>query len=198
MKDLEPIRVADVQTDSRAAAARVVERASAEGLVDVAVASVPSPLGDLLLATTPRGIVRLAYVDEDPAWVLEELAHEVSPRILEAPGLLDEPRRQLDEYFEGRRRRFEVAVDLALVHGFPRKVLEATARIPFGVVSTYADIAARAGSPRGARAAGNALRTNPVPIVVPCHRVIRSGGGLGGYGGREERKEFLLKLEGAL
>ncbi|MBI2238487.1 MAG: methylated-DNA--[protein]-cysteine S-methyltransferase [Actinobacteria bacterium] len=198
MNELASLRRSDVRAASRRAAGELAARAAARGLVDVAYASVSSPIGDLLVASTPRGLVRVAFDTEDPAWVLDELAHDVSPRVLEVPSRLDAIRRELEEYFEGRRRRFDVRVDLRLVHGFSRKVLQATARIPFGAVSTYADVAARAGSPRGARAAGNALHGNPVPIVVPCHRVIRSGGDLGGYGGREDRKEFLLVLEGAL
>jgi methylated-DNA-[protein]-cysteine S-methyltransferase len=128
--------------------------------------------------------------------VLLELAEDVSPRLLEAPARLDSIRRQLDEYFEGRRTRFEVPLDWRLSHGFGRRVLRHTARIPYGDVSTYKEVAAAAGSPRAFRAAGNALGGNPIPIVVPCHRVLHTGGGLGGYGGGLDRKEFLLELEG--
>ncbi|HEX2030367.1 MAG TPA: methylated-DNA--[protein]-cysteine S-methyltransferase [Actinomycetota bacterium] len=181
-----------------AAGVRFAERARRDGLVDVAYASVDSPIGPLLLAATARGVVRLAYPDERTDAVLEHLAAGVSPRVLEAPGALDEARRELDEYFDGRRRRFDVGIDLALVQGFTRRVLRATSRIPFGAVSTYRDVAGRAGSPRASRAAGNALGANPIPIVVPCHRVVHSGGGLGGYTGGLERKRFLLALEGAL
>ena len=198
MNELEPIRVAEVDAAARRAAEELAGRAAEESLVDVAYASVPSPLGDLLVASTPRGLVRVAYDNEDRDRVLEELAGYVSPRVLEAPGLLEEARRELDEYFDGGRRGFDLEVDLSLVRGFTLKVLEATARIPFGSVSSYRDVAAMAGSPRAARAAGNALHDNPVPIVVPCHRVLHSNGGLGGYGGRLDRKEFLLRLEGAL
>ena len=198
MNELEPIRAAEVDAAARRAAEELAGRAAEESLVDVAYASVPSPLGDLLVASTPRGLVRVAYDNEDRDRVLEELAGYVSPRVLEAPGLLEEARRELDEYFDGGRRGFDLEVDLSLVRGFTLKVLEATARIPFGSVSSYRDVAAMAGSPRAARAAGNALHDNPVPIVVPCHRVLHSNGGLGGYGGRLDRKEFLLRLEGAL
>lgn len=198
MNELEPIRAVDVDAPARRAAEELAGRAAEESLVDVAYASVPSPLGDLLVASTQRGLVRVAYDNEDRDRVLEELAGDVSPRVLEAPGLLDEARRELDEYFRGGRRGFDLEVDLWLVRGFTLKVLEATARIPFGSVSSYRDVAAMAGSPRAARAAGNALHHNPVPIVVPCHRVLHSNGGLGGYGGRLDRKEFLLRLEGAL
>ena len=119
-------------------------------------------------------------------------------RVLEAPGRLDEVRRELDEYFEGRRTEFDVPVDWSLTRGFGRRVLRETARISYGQVRTYTEVATGAGSPRAVRAAGNALGANPVPIVVPCHRVLRIGGNLGGYGGGLDRKEFLLKLEGAL
>ena len=168
------------------------------GLLDVAYATVDSPVGKLLLATTGRGLVRLAYVDfEDEAQVLEELGRILSPRVLAAPRKLDEPRRELDEYFDGTRRRFELPLDWRLTHGFGRRVLRATARIPYGSVSSYKQVAAAAGSPRGSRAAGNALGANPLPIVVPCHRVLHSGGGLGGYTGGVERKRLLLGVEGA-
>ncbi len=130
--------------------------------------------------------------------MLEELAEDVSPRVIESPGRLDDVRRQLDDYFEGRRHEFDLTLDWQLSRGFSRRVLEHTYRIPFGEVSTYREMAAAAGSPRGARAAGNALGGNPIPIVVPCHRVLHSGGGIGGYGGGLDRKRFLLRLEGAM
>jgi methylated-DNA-[protein]-cysteine S-methyltransferase len=198
MSELEAIRTADLEDESRRAARAFSARALEAGLVDVGYASVPSPFGTLLAAATPRGLVRLAYPDEAPEHVLEDLARRLSPRILEAPRMVDEVRRELDRYFEGRLRRFEVGLDLSLTGGFTRRVLRATARIPFGSVSTYRDVAARAGNPRAVRAAGNALGSNPIPIVVPCHRVVRTGGGLGGYTGGLHRKEFLLHLEGAL
>jgi methylated-DNA-[protein]-cysteine S-methyltransferase len=177
----------------------VLARAKREGILDVAFASTDSPLGPLLVAVTDRGLIRLAYPDEPVGGVLDQLARDVSPRVLESPADTDDVRRELDEYFEGRRHGFDVDVDMALVHGgFTRKVLEATERIPFGRVITYKEIASEAGSPRGARAAGNALGSNPIPIVVPCHRVVHAGGGLGGYTGGLERKIALLTLEGAL
>ena len=176
----------------------LADLADSAGLLDVAYATADSPVGKLLLATTGRGLVRLAYVDfEDEAQVLEELARILSPRVLAAPRKLDEPRRELDEYFNGTRRRFELPLDWRLTHGFGRRVLRATARIPYGSVSSYKQVAAAAGSPRGSRAAGNALGANPLPIVVPCHRVLHSGGGLGGYTGGVERKRLLLGVEGA-
>jgi len=177
---------------------RVATAADAEGLVDVAYARVESPVGELLLAGTRRGLVKVSFETEDPEATLERLAREVSPRILEQPARLDAARRELDEYFAGRRRAFDLDLDWRLTHGFRRRVLRATARIPFGETSTYSRMATAAGSPRAYRAAGTALGSNPLPIVVPCHRVLRSGGALGGYGGGLPRKEELLRLEGAL
>ncbi|HEV7847030.1 MAG TPA: methylated-DNA--[protein]-cysteine S-methyltransferase [Thermoleophilaceae bacterium] len=177
----------------------VAERADEEGLLDVAYTSVDSPLGPLVVAATPKGLVRVSYSEfrgeED---VLEELARRVSPRVLEAPARLDGVRRELDEYFDGRRQDFDTPIDWSHLAGFTREVLRATAAIRFGEVSTYAGVAEAAGSPRAVRAAGNALGANPMPVVVPCHRVLRTGGSLGGYTGGLERKEFLLRLEGML
>ena len=173
-------------------------RARAEGLEDVAYAIEPSPLGELLVAITPRGLVKISYLglySADDA--LEQIAARISPRVLEDPAALDEPRRQLDEYFAGRRRHFELPLDWSLVRGFGRDVLDRTARIPYGKVATYGEVARDIGRPRASRATGNALGANPIPIVVPCHRVIRSGGVLGNYGGGPERKAQLLELEGA-
>lgn len=178
---------------------RFLAAADEAGLVDVAYAVEPSPLGDLVLAATPRGLIRVAYGgDEAVDRVLEELARKVSPRVLEAPARLDEVRRELDEYFAGERRDFDVPVDWSLSQGFGRKVLRATARIPYGKVLTYKQVASKAGSPRGSRAAGNALGANRMPIVIPCHRVLHSSGGLGGYTGGLDKKEHLLTLEGVL
>ena len=202
MNELErALRRASVQEErDRAATAAAVFLARAEraGLVDVAYATFDSPIGALLVAGTKQGVVRITFGENYPIdKVLLELAEDVSPRMLEAPARLDAVRRELEEYFEGRRTKFDVSLDWRLSHGFGRRVLRHTARIPYGAVSTYKSMAAAAGSPRGARAAGNALGQNPIPIVVPCHRVLHSGGGLGGYGGGLDRKEFLLKLEGA-
>jgi methylated-DNA-[protein]-cysteine S-methyltransferase len=178
---------------------RLIESADKDGLVDVAFAPVDSPIGTLIAAGTRRGLVRLSFESESADDVLEELATRISPRILEAPARLDEVRRELDEYFDGQRNRFELQIDWKLAGGeFALRVLRAARRIPFGSVSTYSDMARRAGSPRAARAAGNALGSNPIPIVVPCHRVVHTGGGLGGYGGGLDKKRFLLTLEGAL
>jgi methylated-DNA-[protein]-cysteine S-methyltransferase len=174
----------------------LAERAAAEGLLDVAYAAVDSPLGTLTVAATPRGLVRVAYGPEGQ--VVEELAATLSPRVLEAPARLDEARRELDQYFAGRRREFELPIDWSLVRGFTRRVLQVTAGIEFGNLRSYAEVAAGAGSPRAVRAAGNALGANPMPVIVPCHRVVRTGGGLGGYTGGLERKEQLLRIEGSL
>jgi methylated-DNA-[protein]-cysteine S-methyltransferase len=187
----------DSDPDAAAAAARhAAERAGAGGQADVAYALEPSPVGDLLVAMTPRGLVGLYYEDGDLEALLDRLADRISPRVVEAPARVDPVRRELDEYFAGARREFETPVDWRLTHGFTRRVLRATARIPYGDASTYREVAARAGSERAVRAAGNALGANPVPIVVPCHRVLRTGGALGGYGGGVERKRYLLELEG--
>jgi methylated-DNA-[protein]-cysteine S-methyltransferase len=180
------------------AARRLSARVAAEGLADVSYAPADSPFGPLLLAATRRGLVRLAFPEEDIDSVLERLARKVSPRIVEATAPLEPARRELEEYFGGARRSFELKLDWTLVGGFGRRVLRVTSQIPYGGVLSYAEVAADAGSPRGSRAAGNALGANPLPIVIPCHRVLRSGGVLGGYGGGPERKRWLLELEGAL
>ena len=197
----------NIETALRRAASRVpdarapalAERADAEGLLDVAYSTVDSPLGPLMIAATPRGLVRVSYSQfRDDDAVLADLARRVSPRVLEASGRLDRARRELDEYFEGRRTEFDLSIDWALTRGFTTEVLRATAAVGFGQTTTYAEVAGAAGSPRAVRAAGNSLGSNPLPIVVPCHRVLRTGGALGGYTGGVERKEFLLRLEGVL
>jgi methylated-DNA-[protein]-cysteine S-methyltransferase len=171
--------------------------AAAAGLLDVAYATLDSPVGSLLLAATPKGLVRVAYVDDrHPDAALTDLARRVSPRVLAAPRKLDAARRALDAYFGGRCDHFELDLDWQLMTPFGRRVLEATAAIPYGSVSSYGEVAARAGSPRGSRAAGNALGANPLPIVLPCHRVVHAGGGLGGYTGGVARKRTLLAIEG--
>jgi methylated-DNA-[protein]-cysteine S-methyltransferase len=183
---------------SRELGPALAERARAEGLVDVAYGFADSPLGRLLLVLADGKLVTLGYPNEDVDEQLAAIARQVSPRILELPSQTDGVRRELDEYFEGRRRRFSVPVDLRLRDGFTRRVLEETARIPFGTVVTYKAVAGGAGNPRASRAAGNALGSNPIPIVVPCHRVVHTGGGLGGYTGGLDRKVTLLRLEGVL
>jgi methylated-DNA-[protein]-cysteine S-methyltransferase len=176
----------------------IARRAAAAGLLDVAHATYDSPLGPLTVFVTPRGLLRLSYEDEPSGAQLEEMAERISPRILAAPERTDGVRRQLDEYFAGSLRAFDVPIDWRLVRGFAGSVLRATARIPFGGVSTYREVATEAGSPNAYRAAGNALGSNPIPIVVPCHRVLHAGGGLGGYTGGLDRKRYLLRLEGVL
>ncbi|MEA2324318.1 MAG: methylated-DNA-[protein]-cysteine S-methyltransferase [Solirubrobacteraceae bacterium] len=183
--------------DAAAAAARF----AAEAPADVSYAVLDSPVGALVAAATPRGLACLSYEDHHGGVdaVLESLAARLSPRILEAPARLDDIRRELDEYFERRRTHFDVRIDWALVSPFGRRVLEATAGIPFGEVSTYGQIAAQAGNPKAARATGNALGGNPMPIVVPCHRVLHTNGrDIGRYTGGVHRKEALLRLEGVL
>jgi methylated-DNA-[protein]-cysteine S-methyltransferase len=190
---------ADVSAGAAHAAGELAERAAHEQLLDVAYTTLDSPVGPVLVAATRRGLVRISFGEVyDEEAVLADLCARVSPRVIEAPSYFDAVRSELEEYFHGRRTRFDLPLDWSLTEGFGRRVLEHTARIPYGDVSTYKEVAAKAGSPRAARAAGNALGSNPIPIVVPCHRVLHSGGGLGGYGGGIERKEFLLKLEGAI
>jgi methylated-DNA-[protein]-cysteine S-methyltransferase len=179
------------------AARRLSARVAAEGLAEVSYATADSPFGTLLLAATRRGLVRLAFPEEDADSVLDRLARRISPRIVRTPAPLDPVRRGLEEYFAGRMREFELPLDWALVGPFARRVLRVTCEIPYGGVLSYGEVAAEAGSPRGSRAAGNALGSNPIPIVIPCHRVLRAGGALGGYGGGLERKRWLLELEGA-
>ena len=176
----------------------VVARAGREGLVDVAYDSVDSPIGKLLVATTGAGLVRIGFPSETEGLVLEELARRISPRVVKAPAKVAGVARELGEYFDGRRRDFETPIDWALVGPYARKVLGATAAIPFGEVSTYREVARKAGNAAASRAAGNALGSNPIPVVVPCHRVLRTNGTLGGYGGGLHVKELLLRLEGVL
>jgi methylated-DNA-[protein]-cysteine S-methyltransferase len=173
------------------------ERAQAEGLLEVAYAPIDSPLGELLVFVTPRGVLKISYETEAAEEALQEVADRVSPRILNAPERTDEVRRELEAYFVGSRQRFDVPVDWSLVRGFAGGVLRATAQVPYGSISTYGEVAAAAGSPRAARAAGNALHVNPIPIVVPCHRVLPVSHRLGGYAGGPDRKRYLLALEGA-
>ncbi len=171
------------------------------GLIDVSYVLEDSPVGRLLLAATGDGLVCLHYVnrDDDLEQSLQQLAQRISPRVLLAPRRLDAPRRELDEFFDGRRRDFDIPLDFALIKpGFTRRVLEETARIPFGRTVSYKGIAGLAGNERAFRAAGTALGSNPLPIVVPCHRVLHTGGGLGGYTGGLDVKRRLLALEGVL
>ena len=175
---------------------RLLSAAEAESLVDVAYAVVDAPFGPLVVAATPEGVVRVSF--DPPDVTAAELSRRISPRVLAAPGRLDDVRRELDEYFAGRRKDFDVPLDWRLVTGpFARRVLTHTASIPFGRTSTYAEVASAAGNPQASRATGNALGANPLCVIVPCHRVLRSGGGLGGYAGGLPTKQLLLDLERA-
>lgn len=177
--------------------ARMRDRAEREGLVDVAYTTMDSPIGTLLLAATPQGLVSIAFAEKMDA-ALAELAGRTSPRILELPRRLEPVRRQLDRYFSGRLEHFDLEIDRALIGAFARRVLDRTAAIPYGSFESYSQVAREIGTPLAARAVGNALGSNPIPVVIPCHRVLRTGGNLGGYGGGLDRKRFLLRLEGAL
>ena len=174
---------------------RLVAAAAADGSLDLAYRTIDSPLGPLLLAATDRGVVRLAYQQEGHDRVLETLALRVSPRILRAPGRLDEPARQLEAYFAGSQHALDLPVDLRLATGFRRQVLDHLATIGYGRTQSYTAVAAATGRPRAVRAVGSACATNPVPVIVPCHRVLRSDGTLGGYIGGLEAKRTLLDLE---
>jgi methylated-DNA-[protein]-cysteine S-methyltransferase len=175
---------------------RLADRANDEGLLDVAYTMSDSPFGPLLLAATPKGLVKLSLPGHDPEEALEDLAARISPRLLEAPARLDEARRELDLYFEGKLTEFDLPLDWQLSRDFRRRALRAIDRIPYGKTRSYTEIARSAGNERAVRAAGTACGANPIPIVVPCHRVLRSSGGLGGYGGGLPMKEALLELEG--
>jgi methylated-DNA-[protein]-cysteine S-methyltransferase len=177
---------------------RLAESAASEGILDVAYTTADSPFGPLLLAGTRRGVVRIGLPTQDGEELLEEIAAKVSPRVLEAPARLDPLRRELDLYFEGRLRDFDLPLDWQLSKDFRRRALRAVNRIPYGKTRTYTQVAKSAGNERAVRAAGSACGSNPIPIVVPCHRVLRTGGGLGGYGGGLPMKESLLRLEGSL
>jgi methylated-DNA-[protein]-cysteine S-methyltransferase len=176
--------------------AQALARADADGLVDVAWAVEDTPIGPLTLAATTSGVVKIAFGADESA--LAELAATVSPRLVRLPRRLDGLRRELDEYFAGRRRDFDVGLDRSLSHGYRLAVLEELSRVPFGETVTYKDLAQRTGHPKASRAVGTAMATNPIPIVVPCHRVLRTGGALGGYGGGLDTKAWLLRHEGAL
>jgi methylated-DNA-[protein]-cysteine S-methyltransferase len=176
---------------------RLEQRATDAGLLDVAFRTIDSPVGPLLLAATPLGLVRVAYQREGHDAVLQALASKISPRILAAPRRLDEAARQVEEYFAGRRTAFAIALDLRLSAGFRRTVLDHLTAISYGHTESYAEVAAATGHPGAVRAVGSACATNPLPVVVPCHRVVRSDGSLGGYLGGLEVKRTLLELEAA-
>jgi methylated-DNA-[protein]-cysteine S-methyltransferase len=175
--------------------ARLVDQAQREGILDVAYRTLETPVGRLLLAATVQGLVKVAYAVQDHDAVLRQLADSISPRILNAPVRLDEVSRQLEEYFAGRRTRFDLPLDWRLSKGFRREVLTHLRDIGYGHTESYAQVAAAAGSPRAVRAVGTACATNPIPVVVPCHRVVRSDGSAGGYAGGSEAKHTLLTLE---
>ncbi|MGL6237162.1 MAG: methylated-DNA--[protein]-cysteine S-methyltransferase [Segniliparus sp.] len=178
--------------------ARLASASAEQALLDVAYRVVDSPLGPLLAAATPEGLVRVAFAVEGHDSVLQSLADRISPRVLEAPARLDPVARQLDDYFSGRLRRFELALDWQLSKGFRRTVLEHLATdVGYGTKATYGILARLSGSPGAVRAVGTACATNPIPLVVPCHRVVRSDGTAGGYRGGAEAKRLLLDLEGS-
>ncbi len=177
--------------------ARFREAAAAEGLLDVAYDLVDTPVGQLLVAVTDRGLCEVSF-DPEPEREVETLARNFGARVLRSPRPTDNARRQLDEYFAGERQRFDLPVDLRLAREFAGAVLKELARVPYGQLTTYGTLAAKAGRPRAARAVGTIMNRNPVPIVLPCHRVVGSTGALVGYGGGLERKRALLELEGAL
>lgn len=196
LKKLAP--VARARTASRRAAGGLGDRAAQAGLLDVAIATVDSPVGPLLIAVTPRGLVRVAFDIERREEVLEELARRISARILESARSTEAWRRQLDEYFEHGRTRFDLRIDRRLLGSFAKEVMAGAARVPFGRTTTYGELAGRIGHPRAAQAVGTALGSNPIPVVLPCHRVLRAGGNLGGYAGGLDRKTTLLAIEGSL
>ena len=174
---------------------RFHDAAQREGLVDVAYDLADSPVGDLLVAVTDRGLCKIAY---RPEAALDELAADFGVRVLRIPRRVDRVRRELDEYFAGKRRDFDLETDLSPVPEFHRLALRELARVPYGQVTTYGALAAKVGRPNAARAIGGAMNRNPIPIVLPCHRVVGVGGKLVGYAGGLDRKELLLRLEGAL
>jgi methylated-DNA-[protein]-cysteine S-methyltransferase len=174
---------------------RLSERAAEENLLDVAYTTTDSPFGTLLLARTPRGLVRVGLPSQDADELLVDLAARVSPRLLEAPAQLEEARRELDLYFEGKLEHFDLPLDWQLSDGFQLAVQRGIAKIPYGQTRTYTELARKAGNERAVRAAGTACGRNPLPLVVPCHRVLRTGGALGNYGGGPEMKRALLELE---
>lgn len=174
---------------------QLAERAEADGVLDIAYRTLDTPVGLLLLAATTRGLVRIAYQQEDHNAVLAKVAQTISPRVLCAPARLDDVAKQLDEYFTGSRRHFDITIDVQLAHGFRATVLRHLTDIPYGSTASYAAVARATGNPRAVRAVGSACATNPLPVVVPCHRVVRSDGSIGGYLGGAAAKQALLRLE---
>lgn len=194
---LAPLFPADDRSDLARLHERLEREAAREGVLDITYRVVDSPIGPLLLAATEHGLLRVAFGVEGHDDVLTTLSTRVSPRILRSPERTDDVARQLDEYFSGRRRSFDVALDRRLSSGFRRSVQEHLTEIEYGRTESYAEVAAATGSPRAVRAVGSACATNPLPVVVPCHRVLRSNGSLGGYVGGLEAKHALLTLESA-
>jgi len=197
VQDLLTALPAVTEADLSALHDRLAVSAAAEGMLDVAYRTLDTPVGALLLAATGRGLIRVAYATEGHDKVLQTLAKRISPRILHAPRRLDLAASEIDEYFAGQRRRFDLPLDLSLSTGFRRAVLSHLPDIGYGHTATYAAVAAAAGSPRAVRAVGTACATNPLPVVVPCHRVIRADGSFGGYLGGPAAKRALLELEAA-
>jgi methylated-DNA-[protein]-cysteine S-methyltransferase len=183
------------EADLRRLHDRLADGAAAQGILDVAYRTLDTPVGTLLLAATETGLIRVAYQSDDHDQVLAALAARISPRILHAPRRLDTAARELEEYFAGRRRGFDLPLDFSLSTGFRRLVLDHLSEIAYGHTASYAAVAAAAGNPRAVRAAATACATNPLPVVVPCHRVVRSDGSVGGYVGGPAAKQTLLRLE---
>jgi methylated-DNA-[protein]-cysteine S-methyltransferase len=190
------VTVADARARARLADDLVRAAADRDGLIDVAVGTVASPIGELYVAVTPKGLACVGFDDQDRVALAERFAEGLSPRVVASARATDDVRRQLDEYFGGARRRFEVTVDHRLMSPFVREVMAQTAKVPYGEVSTYGAVAAAIRHPDAARAVGAALGSNPIPIVLPCHRIVGASGKLTGYAGGLHRKEFLLRLEG--
>jgi methylated-DNA-[protein]-cysteine S-methyltransferase len=189
-----PLPVTDPEAQRRLHE-RLVREAEDAGVLDVAYRTLDTPVGALLLAATPQGLVRVAFDCQDHTRVLESLATTVSPRVMEAPRRLDAAANEIEEYFAGTRRGFDLPLDLRLARGFRLGVLRHLREIAYGRTESYAEVAAAAGSPRAVRAVGTACASNPLPVVVPCHRVLRSDGSYGGYAGGAEAKRLLLGLE---
>ena len=190
------VTAADARAKARSADELVRAAAHRDRLIDVAVGTVGSPIGELYVAVTPKGLACVGFDDQDRAALEDRFSEDLSPRVVASARATDDVRRQLDEYFGGARRRFEVGIDHRLMSPFVRKVMAQTAKVPFGEVSTYGAVAKGIHHPEAARAVGSALGQNPIPIVLPCHRIIGASGNLTGYAGGLHRKEFLLRLEG--
>jgi methylated-DNA-[protein]-cysteine S-methyltransferase len=190
------VSAADARARARAADVLIRAAADRDGLIDVAIGTVASPIGELFVAVSPKGLACIGFDDQDRAALEDRFAEALSPRVVASARATDDVRRQLDEYFGGARRRFELTVDQRLMSPFVRKVMAQAAKVPYGEVSTYGAVATGIHHPDAARAVGAALGSNPIPIVLPCHRIIGASGRLTGYAGGLHRKEFLLRLEG--